>query len=206
YGIDITKDFVPVSPAAHYTIGGVKTGLMAETNVKGLFACGEVAWTGVHGANRLASNSLLECIVFAKRAVDGAIESDGEVYKTDSSVEATPDLALSSPSSQKELFFELKTTTSQLMTKFAGIVRNKKGLKKAVKELEKISESVNELSGYYRLKLRNMIEVSSLIAEAALLREESRGAHVREDFPEEDPEWIAHIIWKKNSKPLVVRV
>ena len=206
YGIDITKDFVPVSPAAHYTIGGVKTGFMAETNVKGLFACGEVAWTGVHGANRLASNSLLECIVFAKRAVDGAIESDGEIYKTDSSVEATPDLALSSPSSQKELFFELKTTTSQLMTKFAGIVRNKKGLKKAVKELEKISESVNELSGYYRLKLRNMIEVSSLIAEAALLREESRGAHVREDFPEEDPEWKAHIIWKKNSKPLVVRV
>jgi L-aspartate oxidase len=206
YGIDITRDSVPVSPAAHYTIGGVKTGLMAETNLRGLFACGEVAWTGVHGANRLASNSLLECIVFSKRAIDGAIESDGEVYKTDNSVEAATDLALSS-SSQNELFFELKTTTSRLMTEHAGIVRNKKGLAKAVRELEKISECVKELSGYYRLKLLNIIEVSSLIVKAALLREESRGAHVREDFPEEDPEWKAHIIWKKNSKkPLVVRV
>ncbi|MBI2487514.1 MAG: L-aspartate oxidase [Deltaproteobacteria bacterium] len=206
YGIDITKDFVPVSPAAHYTIGGVKTGLMAETNVKWLFACGEVAWTGVHGANRLASNSLLECIVFAKRAVDGAIESDGEVCKPENSVEVTPDLVLSSPSSQKELFFKLKTTTSQLMTEYVGIVRNKKGLKKALRELEKISASVNELSGYYRLKLQNMIEVSSLIAKSALLREESRGAHIREDFPNEDPRWKAHIVWKENSKPLVVRV
>jgi L-aspartate oxidase len=195
-----------VSPAAHYTIGGVKTGLMAETNLKGLFACGEVAWTGVHGANRLASNSLLECIVFAKRAIDGAIESDGEVCKPENSVEVTLDSVLSSPSSQKELFFKLKTITSQLMTEYVGIVRNKKGLKKALRELEKISASVTDISGYYRLKLQNMIGISSLIANSALLREESRGAHIREDFPNEDARWKAHIVWKENSKPIVVRV
>ncbi len=205
YGIDITRDFVPVSPAAHYTIGGVKTELMAQTSIKGLFACGEVAWTGVHGANRLASNSLLECIVFAKRAVDGAIESGGETHKPYEPEEIVSDLTFSHTASQKELFFPIKSSISQLMTEYVGIVRNEDGLKKALYGLGKIRESIKELSGYYKLKLENMIEISSLIAKPALLREESRGAHIREDFPDEDPGWKAHIVWKKNSKPFVVR-
>ena len=206
YDLDITEEMIPVSPAAHFIMGGIKTDINGATNIRGLYAAGEAACTGVHGANRLASNSLLECIVFAKRAIDGAIESDGEVCKPENSVEVTLDSVLSSPSSQKELFFKLKTITSQLMTEYVGIVRNKKGLKKALRELEKISASVTDISGYYRLKLQNMIGISSLIANSALLREESRGAHIREDFPNEDARWKAHIVWKENSKPIVVRV
>jgi len=206
YGIDITKDLVPVSPAAHYTIGGVRTGLMAETNLKGLFACGEVACTGVHGANRLASNSLLECIVFAKRAVDGATESNGEINKPDDLGETVSDSVFSSPPSQKEPFLKLKNTISQLMTVHVGIVRNENGLKKALSDLERIVEAIDELSGYYKLKLQNMVEVSFLIAKSALLRKESRGTHIREDFPNEDPAWKVHIVWKRGSESIIIGV
>lgn len=204
YGIDITKDPVPVSPAAHYTIGGVRTGLMAETNIEGLFACGEVACTGVHGANRLASNSLLECIVFAKRAVDGATQDCKEIKGENDSGETVSDFVFSSPPSQKEPFLKLKDTISRLMTENVGIVRNEDGLKKAISNLERIVEEIDVLSGYYRIKLQNMVEVSSLMARSALLRKESRGTHIREDFPAEDPQWKAHIVWKRDSEPMII--
>jgi L-aspartate oxidase len=205
-GIDITKDLVPVSPAAHYTVGGVKTGLMAETNVKGLFACGEVACSGVHGANRLASNSLLECIVFAKRAIDGAIEDNKGNLKSYKLGFINSDLMLPSPPSQREAFLAKKNNISRLMTKHVEIVRSADGLEKACDELERISESINELSGNYKLKIQNMIDVSLLITKSALIRKESRGAHVRQDFPAEDPRWKAHIIWKKGHEPAIIAV
>jgi L-aspartate oxidase len=195
YGVDITRDLVPVAPAAHYLIGGVKTGLMAETNIKGLFACGEVACTGVHGANRLASNSLLECIVFAKRAVDGARESNIGDYR----VKHLPTLSL-----HKDTFFKLRNRISQLMTEYVGIVRSGNGLRKALSEIEKVTDSKDELAGYYKLNLQNVLDVCSLITKSALLRTESRGAHIREDFPKEDPLWEAHIVLKKGWEPLVV--
>ncbi|HEX3034542.1 MAG TPA: L-aspartate oxidase, partial [Thermodesulfobacteriota bacterium] len=200
HGIDITRDLVPVAPAAHYFIGGVKTRLMAETNIKGLYACGEVACTGVHGANRLASNSLLECIVFAKRAVDGAIEKDGSADNPADPLEhsSLPQEPFHSASS-KEGYLKLKNIISGLMTDYVGIVRSGEGLKKALVEVEKAADSAYSLTGYYRLKLQNMLDVCTLITKSALIRTESRGGHIREDFPDEDPSWKAHIVWRKDA-------
>lgn len=202
YGIDITKDLVPVAPAAHYLIGGVKTGLMAETNINGLFACGEVACTGVHGANRLASNSLLECIVFAKRAIDGAREIDNRNSKVENyDPTRLPPFSVS----QKDAFFDMRNRISQLMTDYVGIVRRGDELEKALAGIEGVADSINRLTGYYKLKLQDIVDVCSLIAKSALIRTESRGAHIREDFPDEDPLWEAHIVLKKGSEPSVVR-
>lgn len=204
YGIDITKDLVPVAPAAHYTIGGVRTGLMAETNIKYLFACGEVACTGVHGANRLASNSLLECIVFAKRAVDGALEN--KAYKTDPKYDEDQFISPILSGKSREAFLSLKDRISTIMTNCVGIVRNEGDLKKAIVELENISEEAKELNGEYKLRMQNIIDVSLLIARSALIRTESRGVHIREDFPEENPMWRVHIVWKRDSEPVLIEV
>ncbi|MER3447580.1 MAG: L-aspartate oxidase [Candidatus Dadabacteria bacterium] len=199
YGIDITRDLVPVAPAAHYLIGGVRTGLMAETNIKGLFACGEVACTGVHGANRLASNSLLECIVFAKRAIDGAMDVNAEGIK-DYDTDFLPLLF----ASQKDAFFEMKNRISRLMTDYVGIIRRGDEIEKALSGIKGVADSIDILTGYYRLKLQYIVDVCFLIARSALIRTESRGAHIREDFPNEDPLWEAHIVLKRGSEPLVV--
>ncbi len=205
-GIDITNDLIPVAPAAHYTIGGVMTGLMGETNIKGLFACGEVACTGVHGANRLASNSLLECIVFAKRAVDAA-KNNGESFKdTDAeTIEQFSPPFVGQQNSTHELFIRIKNWISDLMDQNVGIIRSNEGLRNAIRELEEISVLPNELSGYHRQRIQNIIELCKLTANAALLRKESRGVHIREDFPDEDPQFMAHIVWKKGYEPSIIQ-
>ena len=204
HGIDMTTSLVPVAPAAHYTIGGVRTGLSGETNIDGLFACGEVACTGVHGANRLASNSLLECVVFAKRAVDGANESSKSGNPvTGSGID--PDL-LHISGSDEGLFKELRREASRIMNRHVGMVRNREGLEAALAELKTMTDSLDKLSGYYRLKLKMILEVSAIIARFSLLREETRGVHIREDFPGEDPGWRKHIILKKGEEPAVLPV
>jgi L-aspartate oxidase len=204
-GIDISSDLIPVAPAAHYTIGGVKTGLMGETSIKGLFACGEVACTGVHGANRLASNSLLECIVFAKRAVDGARNNGTPIKNRDhGSINKYNQSFLGHQSSQNEAFFKIKNIVVELMNQNVGIIRSDEGLRNSIRELEKISMSTNELSGYYKHRIQNIIELCKLTANAALLRKESRGVHIREHFPDEDPEFRAHIVWKRGFEPKIV--
>lgn len=199
FGVDMTKDLVPVAPAAHYTIGGVKTGLKGETNVGGLFACGEVACTGVHGANRLASNSLLECIVFAKRAVDGAV-----AWMEEFSPASGAGIDLSDAEfvkAQQKLYAECKAACSRVMNRSVGIVRNEKGLTEAMKELERITRFLDKLSGYFKLKLRMVLDVSFLITRFSLIREESRGVHIRDDFSLEDPFWKKHIIIKRGEEP-----
>jgi len=202
-GLDITNVPIPVAPAAHYTIGGAKTGLMGETNINGLFACGEVACSGVHGANRLASNSLLECIVFAKRAVDGAREYDSDNRINNDLSKYKKIFQLDSSSSQKEFLIKINNAISTLMTKRVGIVRSEEELKISIKELEKLSELTNELTGYNKLMIQDMIDLCSLIANAALMRNESRGAHIRDDFPDEDPNFKAHIVWKRGVEPTI---
>jgi L-aspartate oxidase len=203
-GIDMTCDLVPVAPAAHYTIGGVRTGLSGETNIKGLFACGEVACTGVHGANRLASNSLLECVVFARRAVDGARETPQTLHQTPAA--GIGSAAFEVTASQEGLFRELKTQASRIMNRRVGIVRNRENLERALAELGKLTACLDKLSGYYRLKLKMILDVSAIITRFSLLREESRGVHIREDFPEEDPAWRKHIILKKGEETAAVPV
>ena len=203
-GVDITESLVPVAPAAHYMIGGVKTGLMGETNIKGLFACGEVASTGVHGANRLASNSLLECVVFGKRAVDGAVAYDGGGFNP-SSRPGGP-IAHNPAQAEKKMFGELKSAAARIMNRSVGIVRSGEGLAAAGRELSGIAPLLEKLSGYYKLKMEMILEVCGFITAFSLMREESRGVHIREDFPEEDPSWRKRIVMKKGGKPGLISI
>lgn len=201
-GVDATKDIIPVAPAAHYTIGGVRTGLYGETNIKGLFACGEVACTRVHGANRLASNSLLECVVFAKRAVDGALQIlNDDTNSPDPSELNISELEFEYSESQSEALSEYKKIVSQVLNRDVGIVRTKEGVLSAINKIEEIAQSLEEFSGYYKLKLQMAIDVSLLISRSSLIREESRGVHIREDYPEEEKSWEHHIIITKGKKP-----
>jgi len=194
-GIDITKEPIPVAPAAHYSIGGVKTGLMAETSLKGLFACGEAACTGVHGANRLASNSLLECIVFGKRAVDGAVDTSTETVDVLGLIDETNASEINLPENELESYLHLKAKVSHLMNDHVGTVRSDEGLKTAISKLDEISRLTTKVSGSYRRKLKYLLTICGLITKAALMRTESRGAHIRDKYPEDSDSWKAHIIW-----------
>jgi len=208
YGLDITKDLIPVAPAAHYTIGGVRTGLQGETNIKGLFACGEVACTGVHGANRLASNSLLECVVFAKRAVDGAIqtandEDDSSNFLAELNID---ECHYESSDTQLKLFLDYKAKIADIMNRNVGIVRNSSEILSAISEIEGVSTSLDKLSGHYKHKLEMVLDISLLIARSSLVREETRGVHIREDYPGENDKWKTHTVYKKGKEPSFVGV
>ncbi|MEM7009096.1 MAG: L-aspartate oxidase [Thermodesulfobacteriota bacterium] len=201
-GVDVTKDLVPVAPAAHYTIGGVKTGLYGETNIKGLFACGEVASTGVHGANRLASNSLLECVVFAKRSVDGAVvDLEQDQQLPDLSSLNLKEHKFEYSESQSNQLSHIKRAVSQILNSQVGIVRDGSGVRSAIQNLEKIAKSVEEFSGYYRLKFNMALDAALLIAKFSLIREETRGVHIREDFSGENSDWAKHIVVIKGKEP-----
>ncbi len=192
HGIDITKEAIPVSPAAHYTIGGVKTGLMGETNIGSLYAVGEVSCTGVHGANRLASNSLLECIVFAKRAIDGACaESTSDIgpFKYDGYEIISKHLGDDTEGIMNE---KIKDISSSI-NKDLGIVRNEKGLESVLNFLN------NMKSGLNNSKLINILDICIIMAKAALLRKETRGSHIREDYPNKNERYKIHFVWNKNA-------
>lgn len=185
-GIDITKQMIPVAPAAHYSCGGIKTDEWGRTSIKNLYAAGECASTGLHGANRLASNSLLEAMVFAHRSYLAAIKRINEVtYPKD-----IPDWNAAGTSSPKEMILitqslkELKL----LMSDYVGIVRNNERLHRAMKRLDLLFEETEEL--YKKTvvspqlcELRNMITVSYLIVKSAGFRKESRGLHFNTDYP-----------------------
>jgi L-aspartate oxidase len=195
-GLDITKGLVPVAPAAHYMIGGIKTNSCGETNISGLFATGEVACTGVHGANRLASNSLLEAIVFSKRIVErtrGKLKakvSDGEKSRqVRCSLGQRPvPRALPAPS---------LTSLQQLHWDKVGIIRDRDGLTQAADILAAWQRSLSQPTDQPAYELSNLILTGRLLTEAAFIREESRGVHFRSDFPQSSPKWQCHIIWKK---------
>jgi len=197
YGVDITKNLIPVAPAAHYMIGGIKTGLNGETNIKGLFACGEVASTGVHGANRLASNSLLECIVFGKRTVDAARIEKGNQKALD-----FPPKKIFIEKENENIYRAIKKRVAEIMTGKVGILRNEESLREAYSEVENFSSKYNFIEDeFYSKKLHDLIEVSKLIITSALIRKESRGAHKRTDFPSEDSSLLFHIILQKDLQP-----
>jgi L-aspartate oxidase len=193
YNIDLTSDLLPISPAAHYMVGGIQTDLNGETNIEGLFACGEVASTGVMGANRLASNSLLECLVFGKRAAERASAKKEVELKTES---ITP----ISLNPENEIYFlETKNQIAGLMSKKAGIVRSGEKLKEALVELREIKSHLPKtISEYNLLKIKHITDICILICESALIRTESRGGHIREDFQTESPELRVHLIQQKD--------
>lgn len=197
YGVDITKNLVPVAPAAHYMIGGIKTGLNGETNIQGLYACGEAASTGVHGANRLASNSLLECLVFGKRAVDTTAKNK----ITFPSIESGKEFYIE-PKKESE-YSDIKKRIAFLMTTKVGILRSEENLQKALLEVEDIESNYISLENeFYSRQIDNLILVSKLMIKAALIRKESRGAHKRKDYPDEDHSFYS-IIQQKNEKPII---
>lgn len=194
-GIDIKKEGIPVAPAAHYCIGGIETGLDGQTNVEGLYACGEVAATSVHGANRLASNSLLECLVFSKRAIDHASslsESARMIGITMKPFTLSPDL--------EEPFMVQKKTVTSLLNRFVGIERDDSGLHQALDQInsELKSPIYHQGNEYFFLRMKEMVNIAELIIVGALNRKESRGVHFRTDFPKPDDTQKEPIRFYKN--------
>ena len=191
YNIDIGTDLVPVRPAAHYAMGGVRTDLDGRTSIAGLYAAGEAACTGVHGANRLASNSLLEGLVFGARAGHAMREHAGHA-KRKLAEETKRELAEQTMSSSDERIAEAAPTEAaisairDLMWRKAGIVRNRTGMTEAIAELQRILSSMPPPNTRRAFEARNMAEVALLIARSALARLESRGAHYRTDYPLHD--------------------
>lgn len=193
HGLDITSSMIPVVPAAHYIMGGVRTNWWGETNIAGLFASGEAACTGVHGANRLASNSLLEVLVFSKRIVQ---RTKGEVNTIAVAEEEVFSLSERNTSNIRPPALSLTALQSLLWEK-VGIVRTGEKLEEAAAILavwEKTLETPTDRPSY---EMANMVLVGRLMAEAALVREESRGAHFRSDSPQPSPAWLRHIVFRK---------
>lgn len=195
FGCDLVNDDLPVAPAAHYMAGGIRSGLNGETNIKGLFVCGEAASTGVMGANRLASNSLTECLVFGKRASEMAAKLPVPICKM-----ATPEPFKVLPENEK-IFLQYKNEIAGLMTEFVGVVRNHKGLETALNRLTEIYRLFEYTGNEYNfLKIKNAALVGKLITSAALKREESRGGHIRDDYQSPDPGLKIHIIHQKGKE------
>jgi L-aspartate oxidase len=196
HGLDITKAQIPVAPAAHYMIGGVKTNSWGETSIPGLFATGEVACTGVHGANRLASNSLLEAIVFSKRIMERTTNKTKEKSPEPVKVKDIY-TSLSQRPAPKAVPTPSLAVLQQLHWDKAGIVRDKEGLNQAAAILAAWQNSLPHPVDLPSYELSNLILAGRLLTEAALIREESRGAHFRTDFPQASNKWQCHIIWRK---------
>jgi len=205
YGMDITKDLIPVSPAAHYLCGGIKTNEYGETSIQNLLAFGECACTEVHGANRLASNSLLESVVFsslgaqkAKRLLKNEIE------------ELKPRKELKFCDTNRRELESMETDLRKAMWDYVGIIRNEENLNLMLRKLRQLDKSINDLNknavNVPFLELKNMALVSELITKAALVRKESRGTHYREDYPRtDDKNWLKHICLERKGKSVNVR-
>ncbi len=182
-GLDLKKDMIPVVPAAHYMCGGVVTDLNGRSSIKNLYACGEVSCTGVHGANRLASNSLLEGLVFAETAAADTKTLLGQVPISSKSLNF-----LHLNEEEDSELNRQKKHLQELMWKYAGIIRTGKELNDCLKELKQMQRELHSkisLMGISiaALELLNLVETSLLIVQGALQREESRGCHYRSDFP-----------------------
>ncbi|MFJ1593599.1 L-aspartate oxidase [Kitasatospora albolonga] len=199
HGIDPVTEPVPVAPAAHYASGGIRTDLRGRTTVPGLYACGEVACTGVHGANRLASNSLLEGLVFAERiAADIAETRPPRTEPAEAASEGGDDpVALLAP--------ETRTAIQRIMTRGAGVLRSAASLATAAEELEALHRSAAAdaddpdpklaVPGVDTWEVTNLLLVSRVLVAAAREREETRGCHWREDRPDRDDEhWRRHLV------------
>lgn len=187
-GIDISKDYMPVVPAAHYMCGGVRTGLDGSTTIKGLYACGEVACTGLHGANRLASNSLLEAVVIADNAAAAVDKYLKDVRPVDEGeVPLWKDGDMRNPDERVVLHHNLEEL-KRTMRDYVGIVRTTKRLERALNRVENLHREIDEYYWNFKIEpnlieLRNEVQVALLIIRSALSRHESRGLHYTLDYP-----------------------
>ncbi len=193
YGFDLSKDLIPIRPAAHYLMGGVRTDLHGRTTVPGLFAAGEVACTGVHGANRLASNSLLEGLVFGVRAAEAMLQ-DGLRAETPIAAEKAVAAARGSASAESDAnkVSALRERLRGLMWLHAGLLRDQAGLSTIRSELNTMRRELPADTTRENAEMCNLHTVAELIVASALARKESRGAHARTDFPRHIPGQAKH--------------
>ncbi len=197
HGLDITRSPVPVAPAAHYMMGGVKVNTWGATSIAGLFATGEVARTGVHGANRLASNSMLEVLVFSKRIIQKTAGSSGfespvasEHYEKGRRLDRYIAKGSTSPPGLSEV--------QTLLWDKVGIIRGGNTLREAAKDLAAWQAKLTQPTDRASYELGNILLTGQLMTEAALIREESRGAHFRADFPRRSAKWEREVIFTSN--------
>jgi L-aspartate oxidase len=192
FDIDITRDPIPVRPGAHYMIGGVTVDLSGRTSLPGLWAAGEVTSSGLHGANRLASNSLLEGLVFGAWC---GVNAAAEAVKLPTSLAARPLEAKFTPEKEALDIVDIKNALQSLMYRKAGIVRDRDGLTEALEDVDYWCRYVlaHEFADRSGWELQNMLTVARLMLWAAGEREESRGVHFRSDFPQPRDEWARHL-------------
>ncbi len=197
FGIDITTSMIPVVPAAHYFCGGVRTDLKAESSIENLFAIGETSCTGLHGANRLASNSLLEAAVFAHRAAEEVVSrladlpAPGELPPWDEGHAAEPD--------EQVVIYQVWDEIRRFMWNYVGIVRTGRRLMRARKRIDLVQEEIRQYYWDFKItsdliELRNLATVAELVVECAMRRRESRGLHYTLDHPETDTRFLTDTI------------
>ena len=218
YGLDISIDLIPVRPGAHFMMGGIRTNIDTETNLNGLYACGEVACTGVHGANRLASNSLLECLVFGVRAGTNAAAyamSQTSEQPPDERSRHAPKVSVTTESVENVTQIT-QNAIRETLWENVGIERDSEGLEQTLTDLEKIGTQIGlspnsptylQTTDVALCETLNMLNVAWIIAQAALIRTESRGAHSRTDFPDkDDANWQKRIVMAKDTPQKIVNL
>ncbi|CAH1226772.1 L-aspartate oxidase [Paenibacillus sp. JJ-223] len=205
YGLDLTSDWIPVAPAAHYMMGGVKTDMNGESSISRLFACGEVSSTGVHGANRLASNSLSEAIVFGSRIVERISQlpplTAQEKNHSKTSFIGNPDPRVNRITLDQKPVSERRLRLQKLMVRQVGLRRNLNGLREASEKLkQEMAFFEQELEQVEEMEYANLLTCAWLVTSGALHRQESRGAHYREDYPERnDAVWQRHSLQQREQ-------
>lgn len=197
YGIDLTKEPAPVVPAAHYTCGGIMTDLHGQTDIENLYAIGETAFTGLHGANRMASNSILECLVFARAAAKHISANEDQSHNWDKIKDW--DESRVTNSDEEVVVSHNWDELRRFMWDYVGIVRTDKRLQRAKRRIDLLLLEIDEYYGNFRvngdlLELRNLAVVADLIIRCAMQRKESRGLHYTLDYPETDNEQLENTI------------
>jgi L-aspartate oxidase len=207
-GLDLARDRLPVAPAAHYCMGGIRTDTWGRTDVAGLYAAGETACTGVQGANRLASNSLLECLVFGARAAEAALSDPADAHAPWATVSLPPTSA--PPHAEQPLAVIDPQVLGSRMDADVGVERDPRRLARLVADLPDpltfLAHGVPEATFLGQLALERQpvaadLALAALVARAAFLRQESRGAHFRTDTAESRPEWRGRIHWRRARAP-----
>lgn len=203
-GIDIAHDFIPVAPAAHYFMGGVKTDVEGRTSVKGLYAIGEVSSTGLHGGNRLASNSLLECVVCAYEVADYLKQAVLIAPKQiDMEIKSLIDMYSEDIDAEELDIPELKKELQSIMWDYVGILRSEKSLMNALEKIEALKEHfprIKKCLSKQEYEFKNMLTVAKLIVISALRRKESRGAHYRLDYLNTNEECVHNCLTKREGE------
>lgn len=199
-GIEMT-DRIPIAPAAHYTVGGVRTDEFSQTNIRHLYVCGELASTGIMGANRLASNSLIECLVFGKRAIEHTLA--GNPGERTAAAGQYGERLYADPAGEA-LYKRVRERVAAILSEHAGLVRSGEQLQAALDELEELRrtqlpEQSGDRQNVYEAMSDNLCRTASLILTGALTRRESRGCHCRKDYPKEMQEFRVHLIQQKGQ-------